>query len=135
MLSDLLDNHFAETLRCRDIALTRCLDDPSRTSVIVKTKQHYVSNCDVVENNYLPITRFCVGGETTLRWGRNDFELGAKRPVTENYCALSNLHIESTNSSDPPKNKCCSYNRDLEGIRKSVKKLEDRMQNNFKSPH
>ena len=122
MLSDLLDNHFAETLRCRDIALTRCLDDPSRTSVIVKTKQHYVSNCDV-------------GGETTLRWGRNDFELGAKRPVTENYCALSNLHIESTNSSDPPKNKCCLYNRDLEGIRKSVKKLEDRMQNNFKSPH
>ena len=41
--------------------------------------------------------------------------------IVDNYCELSNFHIDSTNNSDPPKNKCCSYNPDLEGIRKSVK--------------
>ena len=41
--------------------------------------------------------------------------------IVDNYCELSNFHIHSTNNSDPPKNKCCSYNLDLEGIRKSVK--------------
>ena len=73
MLLDLFNTHSTETLCCRDIALPRCLDDPSRTSIIVKTKQHYVSNCDLVENNYLSNV-----DNKILRWGHNNFEMGAK---------------------------------------------------------